>query len=88
MSYKDLFFEGDILLMNQLVVSVSHCERGVEKFNTNAIAFYKACGIDQESLLLGREFYERRPGQKITISRPSGELHIIAARTAPAALRQ
>ncbi len=88
MSYKDLFFEGDILLINQLVVSVSHRERGVEKFNTNAITVYKACGIDQESPLLGREFHEWRPWQKITIPRPSGEPNTTAARTAPAAHRR
>jgi ribosomal protein S18 acetylase RimI-like enzyme len=31
-------------------------EVGVEPFNTKAIGFYKACGMDEESLLLEKEF--------------------------------
>ena len=31
-------------------------EVGVEKENTKALQFYKACGVDQEHVLLGKEF--------------------------------
>jgi GNAT superfamily N-acetyltransferase len=33
-------------------------EVGAEKFNTKAIDFYKACGLDKEYILLGKEFGE------------------------------